>query len=86
MLVLCDSPSRVDQTWPASADTLTSLTLQVVRQNDARPIPQFIRDRTASIEIGTRSGLFTEIHRAWITADDEVFLWNYDDRSGEDVA
>lgn len=59
---------------------------QVVRQNDARPLPAFIRERIAAIEIGTRSGLFTEIHRAWVTADDEVFLWNYDDRDEEDVA
>jgi nuclear pore complex protein Nup155 len=60
--------------------------MQLAIQRDARPLPQFIIDRLGTVEIGTRSGLFAEIHRAWITCDDEVFLWNYEDPTEEDVA
>ena len=44
-----------------------------------RPLPPFVADKLARVEVSSFSGLFAEVHRAWVTFDDEVLVWNYED-------
>ena len=36
------------------------------------------------MEVSSLSGLLAEAHRAWITFDDELLVWNYEDPSQTD--
>jgi len=45
------------------------------------PIPQAIIDQYDHLECKSFVGLFPEIHRAYITIDNKLFLWNYYDGS-----
>jgi hypothetical protein len=47
-----------------------------------RPLPPFAIERLASVQTSSLSGLFVDIHRAWVTFDDELLLWNYEEPGG----
>jgi hypothetical protein len=47
-----------------------------------RPLPPFAIERLATVEASSLSGLFVDIHRAWVTFDDELLVWNYEEPGG----
>lgn len=44
-------------------------------------VPHTITDQYAAMKYASFMGLFPEINRAWITVDNKLFLWNYQDGS-----
>ncbi|XP_057697653.1 nuclear pore complex protein Nup155-like isoform X3 [Corythoichthys intestinalis] len=54
--------------------------LSTVRQV---PIPPELQKKFSNIQSKDRVGIFPEISRAWVTSDNVLFMWNYED--GEDV-
>ena len=51
---------------------------------DITPLPALAQEKLRSVEIASLSGLFAEVHRAWISFDDELLVWNYDDPTQAD--
>eukprot|EP00743_Colponemidia_sp_Colp-15_P008436 GILK01009170.1.p1 GENE.GILK01009170.1~~GILK01009170.1.p1 ORF type:complete len:1662 (+),score=272.64 GILK01009170.1:89-5074(+) len=45
------------------------------------PIPQTIVDEYERMQYAAFMGLFPEISRAWVTFDNRIYLWNYDEPS-----
>jgi hypothetical protein len=62
---VCVSPSHTQ--WPPL--------LSVVQH---RQLPSVVEERVHSRQVFSLCGLFPEIHRAWATVDNALFLWRYD--------
>jgi hypothetical protein len=52
--------------------------LQVVQQGALQQLPKFVTDKLKTVEVASFLGLFTEINRSYMTYDNELFIWNYD--------
>eukprot|EP01113_Clastostelium_recurvatum_P037057 TRINITY_DN5381_c0_g1_i1.p1 TRINITY_DN5381_c0_g1~~TRINITY_DN5381_c0_g1_i1.p1 ORF type:complete len:1363 (+),score=368.70 TRINITY_DN5381_c0_g1_i1:65-4153(+) len=52
---------------------------QFVPQGSVIPIPEAILSHYSRVRSKSFMGLFPEIKRAWITIDNKLFLWNYED-------
>ncbi|KAF5276078.1 hypothetical protein FQA39_LY00874 [Lamprigera yunnana] len=48
------------------------------------PLPAEILEQFSHVQCHSMMGLFTEINRAWLTVDSDIYLWTYED--GGDVA
>ncbi|XP_068106698.1 nuclear pore complex protein Nup155 [Hyperolius riggenbachi] len=48
------------------------------------PLPPELVDQFAHMQCYCMMGVFPEINRAWLTIDNDIFMWNYED--GGDVA
>ncbi|KAF5299489.1 hypothetical protein FQR65_LT01071 [Abscondita terminalis] len=48
------------------------------------PLPSEILEQFKHIQCHSMMGLFTEINRAWLTVDSDIYVWTYED--GGDVA
>ena len=48
------------------------------------PLPPELVDQFSTMQCNCAMGLFTNVSRAWLTIDSDIFVWNYED--GSDVA
>lgn len=54
--------------WPA-----------LVEVSELRELPSVLVERYHSVgEVTTLCGMFPEIHRAWASVDNSMFIWRYD--------
>ncbi|KAI9352014.1 Non-repetitive/WGA-negative nucleoporin C-terminal-domain-containing protein [Obelidium mucronatum] len=52
--------------------------LEVLERERIIPLPDVLYEQYDFLQCRCFLGLFPEIHRAWITIDHQLFLWNYD--------
>ena len=45
---------------------------------ETRGLPKAIQDEVRKVQCCNYYGLFPEIHRAYITVDNHLYLWDYD--------
>ena len=74
------TPVRLpDDGRPPASDSLFPLQwpplLSVVQH---RQLPSVVEERVLTRQVFSLCGLFPEIHRAWATVDNALFLWRYD--------
>ncbi|KAJ3029742.1 UNVERIFIED_CONTAM: hypothetical protein HDU68_011259 [Siphonaria sp. JEL0065] len=56
----------------------TESALDVIGRERIVPLPDVLYEQYDFLQCRCFLGLFPEIHRAWITIDHQLFLWNYD--------
>ncbi|KAJ3126506.1 hypothetical protein HK100_010209 [Physocladia obscura] len=52
--------------------------LELVERERTIPLPDVLYEQYDFLQCRCFLGLFPEVHRAWITIDHQLFLWNYD--------
>jgi hypothetical protein len=67
----CRRNSAFDSLFPPQWPPL----LSVVQH---RQLPSVVEERVLTRQVFSLCGLFPEIHRAWATVDNALFLWRYD--------
>ena len=48
------------------------------------PLPVELAEQFNHMQVDWKIGIFTEIGRAWLTIDADIFIWKY--QNGEDLA
>lgn len=48
------------------------------------PLPAELIEQFSHMQVDWRMGIFTQIGRAWLTIDADIFIWKY--QTGEDLA
>ena len=48
------------------------------------PLPAELIEQFGHMQTDWKLGIFTEIQRAWLTIDADIFIWKYE--TGEDLA
>jgi len=51
------------------------------RPTKSLPLPKVLLEQYEGVECTCFMGIFPEINRVWITIDNQLFLWNYEDES-----
>ena len=47
-------------------------------ESPLQQLPPYVADRLKSVEVASFLGLFPEIYRSYLTYDNELFIWNYE--------
>ena len=42
------------------------------------PLPPEVIEHFARMQCNCMMGLFTDIHRAWLTIDSDIYVWSYE--------
>lgn len=48
-----------------------------------QPLPKYVLDKLQTVEVASFLGLFPEINRSYLTYDNELFIWNYENPSDQ---
>ncbi|KAJ1526290.1 hypothetical protein ONE63_009443 [Megalurothrips usitatus] len=58
--------------------------LKLLRSQFQFPLPREVMEHFSHMQCHCMMGLFTDIHRAWLTIDSDIYVWSYE--HGSDVA
>ncbi|KAK4882783.1 hypothetical protein RN001_006102 [Aquatica leii] len=79
------SSGAVDNDYPNLMRLPPALAkISQLKASNKIPLPAEILEQFKHIQCHSMMGLFTEINRAWLTVDSDIYLWTYED--GGDVA
>lgn len=74
-----------DMDYPSMNTLVTGLsTLKHVTTTNKVPLPPEVMEHFSHMQCHCMMGLFTEINRAWLTIDSDIYVWTYE--HGSDVA
>lgn len=74
-----------DQDYPGVTGLGSSIkSLSQVKVVNRVPLPVELVEQFGHMQSNCQMGLFTDIERAWLTIDSDIFIWRYDD--GGDLA
>ena len=73
-----------DADYPNAPTTGTNATPPVLHEALRVPLPVELAEQFNHMQVDWKIGIFTEIGRAWLTIDADIFIWKY--QNGEDLA
>ncbi|KAJ8324908.1 hypothetical protein O5D80_006438 [Batrachochytrium dendrobatidis] len=76
---LCKNRLEAIQRGLVSPDHEASASLNFMRKDGFLSLPDYIFQQYDTIQSRSFMGIFPEINRVWISIDNRLYLWNYDD-------
>ena len=52
---------------------------QFLKQDAFKSVPDFMLQQYDSLQVSSFMGIFPEINRIWMTIDNQLYLWDYED-------